>query len=316
MFTGRVVIQKDEQDTVFGFKFWSRQDDDNGEQVYNGHIGYLTNDTDRLYTLKSGKNALESLLYGGGGRLIARDFIKLDTSKAEVILINQDKKNYFLTLKYPDLVKYNVTNRKKVLTIDKSNMLPIAVREHQETLGKVQDLYYEVKEMTRTESGNYDFSSPSFLRDYTHSVTEKSKSSVYALKDSVAPSFDLETFSGAIVSSMGIKGKVTLLDFWEVWCGPCVESLPKVQQLYQSYKNKGLNIYGITNDLKQLSSAKLLVKKQALEFPMLVGNVKIRKNYKLNGTVPLYILIDKKGRIVLVSEGLPGNLEETIQRLL
>jgi thiol-disulfide isomerase/thioredoxin len=123
-------------------------------------------------------------------------------------------------------------------------------------------------------------------------------------------------FNGKVLSSTDVTGKLILLDFWEVWCGPCIESMPKIQRLYETYKSKGLNVYGITHDMKQLQSAKLFVKNQEIQFPMLIGNDKSRQNYKFSGTVPLYILIDKNGKVALVSEGYPPNLEEVIQSLL
>lgn len=316
-FTGMVMIQKDDEDTVFGFKFWSKLDGDNSEQVYNGHIGYLTNGSDKSYQLKSNKNALQSLLYSGSGRLIMPDFIKLDTLNANAISISQNKEYYHITITYPDILKYDVSNRRKILTIDKSSMLPIAVQNHQETLGKVQDTYYKIEEMKINDSKfHYDFTSPPFLKDYKHSILVKSEHLVFSLKDKIAPSFNLETFDGKTLASTDISGRLILLDFWEVWCGPCIESMPKVQQLYETYKNKGLNVYGITNDSKQLQTAKQLIKKQEIQFPMLIGNEKLRQDYKFSGTVPLYILIDKNGTIALVSEGYPSNLEEVIKRML
>lgn len=48
---------------------------------------------------------------------------------------------------------------------------------------------------------------------------------------------------------------------------------------------------------------------------MLSGNVQSKKNYSINA-VPVYILIEKSGKISFVSEGYPENLEELIQKIL
>lgn len=316
-FTGRAKIRVDTEDYIFGFKFWSKQDGDNSEQVYNGNIGYLVNVDDKSYSLISKKDEIQRLMYNGGARLIATDFVKLDTSQASKIMIVEHDDSYDVVISYPDILKYSVTERRKIVTIAKSSLLPLTVRIHQETLGKVQDLYYKIEEAKINDpTFHYDYTSPIFLKDFVHSFPKQSKSLAVNLKGKMAPPFELQTFDGKTISNNDTDGKVMLLDFWEVWCGPCIESIPKVQRLYEKYKDSGLMVYGITNDLKQLQTAKLLATKEKIQFPMLIGNERLRNDYKFNGTVPLYILIDKAGKIVLISEGYPANLEDVIKDLL
>lgn len=42
------------------------------------------------------------------------------------------------------------------------------------------------------------------------------------------------------------RGKVVLVDFWAVWCGPCVNSFPHLRDLYHDYHDEGLEIVGVT----------------------------------------------------------------------
>ena len=48
--------------------------------------------------------------------------------------------------------------------------------------------------------------------------------------------YDQSIFSGA---------KLTLVNFWEPWCGPCVQEMPELQKLYEDYAGKGLQIIGV-----------------------------------------------------------------------
>ena len=44
------------------------------------------------------------------------------------------------------------------------------------------------------------------------------------------------------------KHKLTIIDFWASWCGPCRQDAPELVKLYNTYKSKGLGIIGISLD--------------------------------------------------------------------
>jgi len=45
-----------------------------------------------------------------------------------------------------------------------------------------------------------------------------------------------------------LLGKVVVVDFWAVWCTPCVEEVPKMRRIYAKYKGKGVEFVGISLD--------------------------------------------------------------------
>jgi thiol-disulfide isomerase/thioredoxin len=44
--------------------------------------------------------------------------------------------------------------------------------------------------------------------------------------------------------------KPTLLIFWEAWCPHCKDEVPKLQQIYEDYKDRGLQVLGVTRITK------------------------------------------------------------------
>ncbi len=47
-------------------------------------------------------------------------------------------------------------------------------------------------------------------------------------------------------SEIDLSTGVVLLNFWEPWCGPCIEKMPKVDELQKRYKNAGLRVFSLS----------------------------------------------------------------------
>src|SRR5690606_14385739 len=65
---------------------------------------------------------------------------------------------------------------------------------------------------------------------------------------SIAPDFSLPTPEGGSIALSSLRGKYVLIDFWASWCGPCRQENPNVVRMYNKYKDKGFEIFGVSFD--------------------------------------------------------------------
>jgi peroxiredoxin len=134
----------------------------------------------------------------------------------------------------------------------------------------------------------------------------------------VAPDFTLKDVDGKTFSLSSTKGKVVILDFWATWCPPCRMEIPHFVSLYRDYRNKGLEIIGISLDRGGVSAVKSFVKSNGINYPTLMGDNKVTADYGGIRGIPTTFIIDRKGRIVEKYVGYRDKkiFEDAIKKLL
>jgi len=100
-----------------------------------------------------------------------------------------------------------------------------------------------------------------------------------------------------------------LVNLWASWCGPCRDEAPVLEEIWNTYRAKGVTVLGI--DIQDLSSdARAFIKEYGLTYPSLRDGSDDSKNALEATGVPETYLIDRKGRIALHLAGPVSSTEQ------
>ncbi len=112
-----------------------------------------------------------------------------------------------------------------------------------------------------------------------------------------APDFTLPDVQGRSVTLSEHKGKVVIVDFWATWCAPCLKELPVFQQLQDTYRDKGLQVIGISVDDNPAEVVPDFLKDLGITYTNLMGDEKVTDLYAPIEGIPTIFVIDRDGQI-------------------
>jgi thiol-disulfide isomerase/thioredoxin len=130
---------------------------------------------------------------------------------------------------------------------------------------------------------------------------------------------ELETMdSGKVVFSDEAKG-LTVINFWAVWCKPCVQELPYLNNLYKKYKEEGVKFIAVSvsPDKKLISQ---FIDKTPIDFKILIDSDEKLSDKYLISVLPTTVLIDENQKVLLKIRGFSrrdlAKMEKIIQEKL
>ncbi len=167
---------------------------------------------------------------------------------------------------------------------------------------------------------NYNGLEPETLEGFINMIPEKYQGdkAISSIKEELAAAkktavgqpfidFEMQTPEGKTVklSDFISKNKVTLIDFWASWCGPCRNEMPNVVKAYNEYKNKGFGIVGVSLD-NNADAWKKAIKDLNITWPQMSD----LKGWQCEGAalyavraIPATFMINQEGIIVAKNVG-------------
>ncbi len=119
-----------------------------------------------------------------------------------------------------------------------------------------------------------------------------------------------------------LKGKVILLDFWAVWCGPCQESMPFFQKLQDEYGPKGLEVVGLHVDqgMPSPDEVKSFLEERGIHYQNLVSTMEVDDGFQIVAMPTSYLLDGdrtvRKRHIGFDPDRTPAMIESDVRELL
>ena len=115
----------------------------------------------------------------------------------------------------------------------------------------------------------------------------------------MAPEFEIKQLDGSTFRLADYRGKkAVLIAFWATWCPLCVDEIPTIKRIAETYRNQGLKVVGVSLDQEE-KALRDFVKKEKLSYVQVFEKEKTRvisKSYGVWG-IPSVFLIDKNGVI-------------------
>ena len=115
-----------------------------------------------------------------------------------------------------------------------------------------------------------------------------------------APAWTLLDTNGNSVSLSDYKGKPLILHFWATWCPYCKKIQPALNTIYESHKQEGLVLLGISWWEDEGAQPQQVLIDRGFQFKTLLEGDEVAKLYGIKGT-PATFFINKKGKIIYAS---------------
>ena len=121
----------------------------------------------------------------------------------------------------------------------------------------------------------------------------------------------------APISLESLKGKYVLLDFWAIWCSPCIEEFPNLKELYSKVDTSKFEIVGVIGD-SPIDALNETINRHQITWPQILSDDtnKIKEEFGIT-SYPTSLLLDTEGIIIaknLRGEGLANRILSLIEK--
>jgi thiol-disulfide isomerase/thioredoxin/outer membrane lipoprotein-sorting protein len=189
----------------------------------------------------------------------------------------------------------------KTLSREHTVLLPNHIPIYEETT-----VTYDVAELDgQVPADTFAFSPPNdakLVENFPNPFRSSSEAATANLLGKPAPELNFHGTDGKALTLSSLRGKPVFLEFWATWCGPCVELIPDLKQLYAETRSKGLVWISVDDDDDAKTANQFLSREHAAWPNYHDGDGSLGKLVQREG-IPLGILIDSEGKVRFYESG-------------
>jgi thiol-disulfide isomerase/thioredoxin/outer membrane lipoprotein-sorting protein len=319
---GEALMIRDSSDKNFPFKLYGKDNEEN-VFIFDGQRALTIFHPQGEFAFETSIN-YRNFVGHPAGRVFIHELLLPDTPfdpeagfGYNKLTVDDRTTEYILTFYYSDSELWGIKNQVKTLTIDKKTWIPISGYHKFETPDGE-------KQVNIFHSNNIRLNNPAVSFPSIDTFPLKGYREIFFMdplpitNENLLDNFidmELKNTEGTSTRLSAKKGKVVLLAFWETWCGPCIESIPKIKRLISQYPADAFEVWGIVSDEKTFAKVPSIIKRTGINYNVYFGTQQTTKDYQITA-VPKYVIIDKTGTIVFVEAGFTDHIEKKLEELL
>ena len=307
--SGYALIERNPLDTVLGFHFYGHRYDTKRKAIYDGTKAIQIDVDKKEFHFELPR---PGFMGAPGAQMVLDQLIKPESSYTHIKL--EEKENsYVILMDLPDVTAVRAVNRMRTVEFDKQSFLPIRTCYSYELLQN-KGVHIAVVSNLRIddEVEGQVADKKNELQNLRQKEIRKMEAAFPLINQPLMPVSLKDLHTGETYALPLTTAKPVLLDFWEVWCGPCIKSLDKVDHLHQKYGDK-VEIVSIVSE--NFEKARLLLEEKGIDFPAKIGDRALLKTFEVS-RIPRYFLINQQGIIIKDYYGFSDQIEADIVELI
>lgn len=134
---------------------------------------------------------------------------------------------------------------------------------------------------------------------------------VFQEREKIA-SFSEKDITGTRFNLKELAGKIVVLNFWFINCGPCRQEMPDLNEVVEEYKNNP-NVVFIAFSLDEKYSIKEFLKTNPFQYNIIDNSRFISEKYGIN-SYPTHVVLDREGKVLFHTTGLAMNTVSWVKK--
>ncbi len=305
---GKCILRRDVKDSTFGFEYYGIRIDKKKANIYVNRRHFRIDDNLGVYSIE--KMVTKHILGAPGGQMVVIELLNIAKDYSEAKIVENKKDHFIIRVDYKN--KDSFAQKNTFLFISKRTFLPFKIRTIAENYQPISKWITEfnISSIEEEVLALDSVFSSQFLARYKLNV-EANQAKEKVVIGTRAPKLKLTDInSNDSIYLDKFKGQRVLLYFWEIWCAPCIKSLPKIDLYAKELQKKNIVLLGISskkNDIK----TKAHLSRYKIGFSQYCSDNAV-KAFNIIG-FPTYVLIDENGFVKSVRFNLDKELMNEVQ---